>query len=434
MATISSSIGTGTQAVGIVRAVVGTVKAVSRDGVERVLQVGDRVFADEMIETADPGAVSILFNNGGHLDLGRDSDVLLDSDVYGPANMDTAEVAASIEAVQQAILAGGDPTVDQEAPAAGGGTEDSSSVTAAPVVERTGEQLTPESGFETRGLDDGRVVREFQVGGEENSLASLAAAPGEIPNHAPVADPLVLSVDEGASMIAGRVTASDQDGDSLTYRLVSDAPAGLVFSADGSFTFDPSDPAYDGLSVGESAEFTVIYEVDDGQGGTDTATLLLTVNGTNDAPTAEPDNVSTDEDTPVTIDVLNNDSDVDGDSLTVTTATAGNGTVTINPDGTLDYAPDAGFNGYDTVTYTISDGHGGTATTTVAVAVGAVNDAPEASPIADQSGDDAEVVNLDVSGHFSDPDGDSLSYSATGLPPGLSIDPATGVISGTLTS
>ncbi|MCX7561934.1 Ig-like domain-containing protein, partial [Sulfitobacter sp. F26204] len=65
-----------------------------------------------------------------------------------------------------------------------------------------------------------------------------------------------------------------------------------------------------------------------------------------------------DEDDTVTIDVLGNDTDPNGDPLTVTEATAPNGTVTINPDGTLDYTPNPDFNGEDTITYTVEDPDG----------------------------------------------------------------------------
>ena len=78
--------------------------------------------------------------------------------------------------------------------------------------------------------------------------------------------------------------------------------------------------------------------------------MSVTVLPDNDAPVAENDGpVSTDEDTPLNnINVLGNDSDVDGDPLTVTTASALNGTVSINADGTLNYAPNANYNGPDT--------------------------------------------------------------------------------------
>ena len=71
--------------------------------------------------------------------------------------------------------------------------------------------------------------------------------------------------------------------------------------------------------------------------------------------------VAVDEDTSVTVNVLGNDGDVDGDTLAVTGASAGHGTVTVNGDGSLTYKGDANFNGTDTITYSISDGKGGTA-------------------------------------------------------------------------
>ncbi|MFB1118965.1 cadherin-like domain-containing protein, partial [Dickeya dadantii] len=74
-------------------------------------------------------------------------------------------------------------------------------------------------------------------------------------------------------------------------------------------------------------------------------------------------------DTPVTVDVLANDSDVDGNPLTVTAATAGHGAVVINADGTLTYTPNSNFNGTDTVTYTVSDGAGGVVTGTLTITV-----------------------------------------------------------------
>jgi hypothetical protein len=76
--------------------------------------------------------------------------------------------------------------------------------------------------------------------------------------------------------------------------------------------------------------------------------------------------------------VLGNDTDPDGDTLTVTSATVdpAKGSVSINPDGTLTFNPAANFNGPVVVTYTIADGKGGTATSTVTINVTPVNDAP----------------------------------------------------------
>ena len=98
----------------------------------------------------------------------------------------------------------------------------------------------------------------------------------------------------------------------------------------------------------------------------------------NTAPVANPDTATTIENTTATIDVLTNDTDVDGDALSVTAATAANGIVTINSDSTLSYTGNADFNGTDTITYTVDDGTGATSTSTVSVDVAAVNNPPVA--------------------------------------------------------
>ncbi len=164
-------------------------------------------------------------------------------------------------------------------------------------------------------------------------------------------------------------------------------------------------------------------------------TIPLVINITNPAPLATDDGTQTPLDTPVTIAVLGNDTDPDGDDLTLTAVgTPVNGTVVINPDGTLTYTPDAGFTGTDSFTYTINDGQGGVSTATVIVNVGAPDGVgPVAIPLLPESGiDGSPILPIDVAIAFADPNGDPLTFTATGLPPGLSIDPDTGVIIGTL--
>ena len=86
---------------------------------------------------------------------------------------------------------------------------------------------------------------------------------------------------------------------------------------------------------------------------------------------------STGEDSPVTIDVLANDTDIDGDTLSVTTVSdPANGTAVNNGDGTVTYTPDLNFTGTDAFTYTADDENGGTDTATVSVSIGEVNDPP----------------------------------------------------------
>ncbi len=90
----------------------------------------------------------------------------------------------------------------------------------------------------------------------------------------------------------------------------------------------------------------------------------------NNAPIALDDTATTSTDTSVAIDVLANDTDIDGDALTVESfGQAANGAVVENPDGTLSYTPNAGFSGNDSFTYTVSDGIDEDAPATVTVTV-----------------------------------------------------------------
>jgi hypothetical protein len=105
----------------------------------------------------------------------------------------------------------------------------------------------------------------------------------------------------------------------------------------------------------------------------DTATVNVTVVPVNDSPVARDDAAKTDASTPVTINVVSNDTDPDGDSCGVSSVTSGgHGVAIVNADGTVTYTPEADYSGTDNFTYTITDGNGGTDTGAVAVSVAAV--------------------------------------------------------------
>ena len=136
--------------------------------------------------------------------------------------------------------------------------------------------------------------------------------------------------------------------------------------------------------------------------------VTLTGGSTNNAPTALADSSSTSEDIAINIDVLSNDDDVDGDTLTVDSVTQPtNGSVVINADETVSYTPANNFNGSDSFSYTVADGQGGTDTATVTVNVTAVNDVPIA--LADSASTNSDVpVIIEVLNNDEDPDGDTL--------------------------
>ncbi|PTX55830.1 CshA-type fibril repeat protein [Litoreibacter ponti] len=202
---------------------------------------------------------------------------------------------------------------------------------------------------------------------------------------------------------------TDADGDDLSV-ISATVPADqgtLLNNGDGTVTFTPA-PDFNG-------EATISYEISDGNGGTDTAVHTITVTPEGDAPEAEDDVAETDEDTPVTIDVLANDSDPDGDPLEVTEATSPDGEVTINPDGTITFTPDENFNGETTITYTVSDPDGNEDTATVTVNVAPVNDAPDAVDDSDTTTEDT-AITVDLLANDSDVDGDDLTVIEATVP------------------
>ncbi|TXC65681.1 tandem-95 repeat protein [Piscinibacter aquaticus] len=200
-------------------------------------------------------------------------------------------------------------------------------------------------------------------------------------NDAPVAQASSFTVAEDAAIVNGSVTATDVDtGSTLTYTLNGSAPAGLTFNANGSYSFNPANAAYQSLGVGQQQVITVPYTVTDNAGATSTANLVITVTGTNDAPVANANTGSGVEDVALTIPfatLLANDSDVDaGTTLTITSVqNPVNGTVTLSGSSVV-FTPAANYSGPASFTYTISDGQGGTSTATVTVNVAAVADAP----------------------------------------------------------
>ncbi|MGK7895663.1 MAG: choice-of-anchor L domain-containing protein [Xenococcus sp. (in: cyanobacteria)] len=108
------------------------------------------------------------------------------------------------------------------------------------------------------------------------------------------------------------------------------------------------------------------YSIDDGNGGINSATVNLQVN----PDSAVDDFATTDEDTPITIAVSDNDLELDEDRYPYTVSIANdaaNGTAIVNADDTITYTPNPDFYGTDSYTYAIDDGNGGTRLTTVSV-------------------------------------------------------------------
>lgn len=255
--------------------------------------------------------------------------------------------------------------------------------------------------------------------GESTFLSEIALpSSGVIPNQNPVAlDDTASGNEDTVILIDALNNDTDQDGDALTISTVNPANGTAAIVSNEVEYSPPSD--FNGTT-------TIAYSISDGNGGSDSATITVTVIAQNDPPVATDDNAQTQPNVAVNFDVLNNDSDVDGDTLTVTSTIGAQGSVVIESDNTLTYTPVTNFSGTDTFDYDISDGNGGTATATVSVVVGAAGRVPIANNDSYVALDN-QVLNIGASQgvlvNDADPDADVLSVSTT---------PVTNVTNGTL--
>ncbi|HEY7732053.1 MAG TPA: cadherin-like domain-containing protein, partial [Gaiellaceae bacterium] len=187
-----------------------------------------------------------------------------------------------------------------------------------------------------------------------------------------VDDDLTVAEDSEATPVDVLANDTDPDGDPLEIVANAQPAGGSAACTASACTYTP-DPNFNGPD-----SFT--YRIADPIGNTDTATVTVDVTPVNDDPSATDDTATVDQGSVDNdVDVLANDSDLDGDALQVTAVSdPANGSAQIGAGGgSVLYTPDPPFSGADSFTYTVSDGDGGTATATVSVAV----EAPETGTI-----------------------------------------------------
>lgn len=191
-------------------------------------------------------------------------------------------------------------------------------------------------------------------------------------NDAPVAAPDTAETLEDAA-VEVRVLDNDVDpdaGDVLKVTLPTAPSTGTAIVTGNLVRYTPR--------ADTCGRQNFSYRVSDAAGLSSTATVTVEVECVNDPPVATPDTATAAEDVATELPVLANDRDVDGDPLVVTQAsTPANGTTLVTQKG-VSYTSRTDYCGPDSFTYTVSDGHGGTASASVTLTVTCVNDAPVA--------------------------------------------------------
>uniref|UniRef100_UPI0025578296 tandem-95 repeat protein n=1 Tax=Vibrio parahaemolyticus TaxID=670 RepID=UPI0025578296 len=332
------------------------VVVIGLDGKLRVLTEGQQPL---------PGEVVVTSTDVGPLDL----------NVQLTQEQGSKDVTDDVLQIISAIEQGQDPSaVDEEFAPAAGENGGSSLQTSATIV-RDGTELLASTSFETIGIES-LGLSQTQVLALNDLFRSNLQTSADSTDKPLATTPVTLDAieEDGGSIIITTEellsNVDDEDKDTLSVEnLIIDKGNGtLVDNGDGTWTFTPQ--------IDDDTEVSFTFDIIDEEDLVVSGSANLDILPINDAPNAENDVITTEEDTAVTIDVLVNDSDVEGDALSIQSASVPSeqGSVDI-VDGKLVFTPAENFNGEATITYIVTDGDL-TDEAKVTVTVNPVNDAP----------------------------------------------------------
>ncbi|MFW1368383.1 tandem-95 repeat protein [Vibrio parahaemolyticus] len=299
----------------------------------------------------------------------------LDLNVQLTQEQGSKDVTDDVLQIISAIEQGQDPSaVDEEFAPAAGENGGSSLQTSATIV-RDGAELLASTSFETIGIES-LGLSQTQVLALNDLFRSNLQTSADSTDKPLATTPVTLDAieEDGGSItitteeLLSNVDDEDKDTLSVENLIIDKGNGTLVDNGDGTWTFTPQ--------IDDDTEVSFTFDIIDDEDLVVSGSANLDILPINDAPNAENDVITTEEDTAVTIDVLTNDTDVDGDKLSIESASVPKeqGTVEV-VDGKLVFTPAENFNGDAEITYTVTDGEL-TDEAKVTVTVNPVNDVP----------------------------------------------------------
>ncbi|HCE3020286.1 TPA: tandem-95 repeat protein, partial [Vibrio parahaemolyticus] len=338
----------------------------------------------------------------------------LDLNVQLTQEQGSKDVTDDVLQIISAIEQGQDPSaVDEEFAPAAGENGGSSLQTSATIV-RDGTELLASTSFETIGIES-LGLSQTQVLALNDLFRSNLQTSADSTDKPLATTPVTLDAieEDGGSItitteeLLSNVDDEDKDTLSVENLIIDKGNGTLVDNGDGTWTFTPQ--------IDDDTEVSFTFDIIDDEDLVVSGSANLDILPINDAPNAENDVITTEEDTAVTIDVLVNDSDVEGDALSIQSASVPSeqGSVDI-VDGKLVFTPAENFNGEATITYIVTDGDL-TDEAKVTVTVTPVNDSPVAVDDTTSIQEDT-AVTIDVLTNDTDVDGDKLSIESASVP------------------
>jgi len=256
--------------------------------------------------------------------------------------------------------------------------------------------------------DDSFTILSFIAGIAESKTINVHVSPV---NDAPVALNKIIQTNEDVSIDIFALTggATDTENDAITLASVGMPDHGTTKIINDKIVYTPAKNYYGN----DSFSFTV----SDGNGGFDTKTVSIDVLPVNDAPVTANDSSSIDEDSPVLIDILANDSDVEdgffpAQNITISTQPT-HGTIAVQDNGKVLYTPSVDYYGLDSFQYSVTDSQGLTSNiSTATVTIALVNDAPKFLAGSNITFTEDQPATFNVHDYFYDPEGDNFTISA----------------------